>query len=146
SAHPGAKKALAEIWNAEDRRHALDAVAAFTAAYGAKFGKAVAKVTDDLDELLAFYDYPAEHWIHLRTTNPMVILSPEDDHWLDLRGCVEDVVLGAAAQCFRSTVSTGRSLSNGDGLEAVLLPVRPVLVGRRRGFVRELARAGGGVA
>ncbi len=71
SAHPGAKKALAEIWNAEDRRHALDAVAAFQAAYGAKFPKAVAKITDDVDELLAFYDYPAEHWIHLRTTNPI---------------------------------------------------------------------------
>src|SRR3712207_347481 len=71
SAHPGAKKALAEIWNAEDRAHALDAVSAFKAAYGAKFPKAVAKITDDLDELLAFYDYPAEHWIHLRTTNPI---------------------------------------------------------------------------
>ena len=71
SAHPGAKKALAEIWNAEDRDHALDAVAAFKPAYGAKFAKAVAKITDDLDELLAFYDYPAEHWIHLRTTNPI---------------------------------------------------------------------------
>jgi transposase-like protein len=71
SAHPGAKKALAEIWNAEDKDHALDAVRAFQAAYGAKFPKAVAKITDDLDELLAFYDYPAEHWIHLRTTNPI---------------------------------------------------------------------------
>jgi transposase-like protein len=71
SAHPGAKKALAEIWNAEDRDHARRAAAAFKLAYGAKFGKAVAKITDDLDELLAFYDYPAEHWIHLRTTNPI---------------------------------------------------------------------------
>src|SRR6187401_3219511 len=71
SAHPGAKKALAEIWNAEDKQHALDAVTSFKAAYGAKFGKAVAKITDDLDELLAFYDYPAEHWQHLRTTNPI---------------------------------------------------------------------------
>jgi transposase-like protein len=71
SAHPAAKKALAEIWNAEDRRHALDAVKAFDAAYGAKFPKAVAKITDDVDELLAFYDYPAEHWVHLRTTNPI---------------------------------------------------------------------------
>ena len=71
SAHPGAKKALAEVWNAEDKRHALAAVAAFEAAYGAKFGKAVKKLTGDLDELLAFYDYPAEHWIHLRTTNPI---------------------------------------------------------------------------
>jgi transposase-like protein len=71
SAHPGAKKALAEIWNAEDKDHALAAVREFEAAYGAKFGKAVAKVVDDLDELLAFYDFPAEHWIHLRTTNPI---------------------------------------------------------------------------
>jgi transposase-like protein len=71
TAHPGAKKALAEIWNAEDRRHALDAVTAFQAAYGAKFGKAVAKITDDVEELLAFFDYPAEHWVHLRTTNPI---------------------------------------------------------------------------
>jgi len=71
SAHPGARKALAEIWNAEDRRHAQDAATAFTAAYGAKFPKAVAKITDDLEELLAFYDYPAEHWQHLRTTNPI---------------------------------------------------------------------------
>ena len=71
SAHPGAKKALAEIWNAEDRDHARRAVAAFKLAYGAKFGKAAAKITDDLDELLAFYDFPAEHWVHLRTTNPI---------------------------------------------------------------------------
>src|SRR4249920_1413462 len=71
SAHPGAKKALAEIWGAEDKPHALAAVKAFTELFGAKFGKAVAKITDDLDELLAFYDYPAEHWVHLRTTNPI---------------------------------------------------------------------------
>ena len=71
SAHPGAKKALTEIWNAEDRRHALDAVRAFEATYGAKFPKATAKITDDLEQLLAFYNYPAEHWIHLRTTNPI---------------------------------------------------------------------------
>jgi len=71
SAHPGAKKAMAEIWNAEDRDHARRAAAAFKLAYGAKFSKAAAKITDDLDELLRFYDYPAEHWIHLRTTNPI---------------------------------------------------------------------------
>jgi len=69
SAHPGAKKALAEIWSAEDKDHARAAVKAFAAAYGAKFPKAIAKVTEDQDELLAFYDYPAEHWVHLRTTN-----------------------------------------------------------------------------
>jgi putative transposase len=71
SAHPAAKKALAEIWGAEDADHARAAAARFAASYGAKFAKAVAKVTDDLDQLLAFYDYPAEHWVHLRTTNPI---------------------------------------------------------------------------
>src|SRR5260370_904033 len=71
SAHPGAKKALAEIWNAEDKDHARAAVKAFAPAYGAKFPKAAAKITDDEDELLAFYDYPAEHWIHLPTPNPL---------------------------------------------------------------------------
>jgi transposase-like protein len=71
SAHPGAKKALAEIWGAEDKPHALAAAKAFEAAYGAKFPRATVKITDDLDQLLAFYDYPAEHWVHLRTTNPI---------------------------------------------------------------------------
>ena len=71
SAHPSAKAALAEIYNAEDKTHALAAVTAFEADFGAKFGKAVAKITDDVDTLLAFYDFPAEHWVHLRTTNPI---------------------------------------------------------------------------
>lgn len=71
SAQPNAKAALAQIWNAENRDHAEKAVKAFAADYGTKWPKAVAKITDDLDVLLAFYDYPAEHWIHLRTTNPI---------------------------------------------------------------------------
>jgi putative transposase len=71
SAQPGAKKALAEIYSAEDREHALASAKAFAAEYGAKWPKAVAKITDDLDVLLVFYDFPAEHWIHLRTTNPI---------------------------------------------------------------------------
>ena len=71
SAHPGAKKALAGIWNAEDKTHAQDAVKKFENSYGAKFPKAVAKITGDLNQLLAFYDFPAEHWVHLRTTNPI---------------------------------------------------------------------------
>jgi putative transposase len=71
SAHPGAKRALAEVYQAEDRAHAHAAVRAFAETYGARFGKAVKKVTDDVEVLLAFYDFPAEHWIHLRTTNPI---------------------------------------------------------------------------
>ncbi|SFF91420.1 Transposase (or an inactivated derivative) [Actinacidiphila alni] len=71
SAQPGATKAMQEIYNAEDRAHAEKSIAAFAKTYGAKFPKAVAKITDDAEELLAFYDFPAEHWIHLRTTNPI---------------------------------------------------------------------------
>ena len=71
SARPGAKKALAEIWNTEDKEHAQDAVKTFVGLYGAKWPKAVAKIIDDQEELLAFFDYPAEHWVHLRTTNPI---------------------------------------------------------------------------
>jgi len=71
SAHPGAKKALAGIWGAEDKQHAAAAARSFEAACGAKFPKATAKITSDPGQLLAFYDYPAEHWVHLRTTNPI---------------------------------------------------------------------------
>jgi putative transposase len=71
SVHAGARRALAEITGAEDREHAEQAVAQFATDYGAKWPKAVAKVTDDLEALLAFYDFPAEHWVHLKTTNPV---------------------------------------------------------------------------
>ncbi|WP_395292977.1 IS256 family transposase [Kitasatospora hibisci] len=71
SAQPAAKKALQDIYNAEDREHAEQAIKAFAKLYGAKFPKAVKKITDDQAELLAFYEFPAEHWIHLRTTNPI---------------------------------------------------------------------------
>lgn len=71
SAHPGAKAALAEIWDAEDKTHTQLTARRFADLHGVKFAKAVAKVTDDLDELLSFDDYPAEHWVHLRTSNPI---------------------------------------------------------------------------
>ncbi|MEU1601625.1 IS256 family transposase [Streptomyces sp. NPDC005708] len=71
SAQPGAKKAIQNIYNAEDRDHAVQAIKTFAQLYGAKFPKAVKKITEDEAELLAFYAFPAEHWIHLRTTNPI---------------------------------------------------------------------------
>jgi transposase-like protein len=71
SVHAGARKALNEIIQAEDRAHAERAIEALVSDYGAKWPKAVAKVVDDTEALLTFYDYPAEHWIHLRTTNPI---------------------------------------------------------------------------
>jgi transposase-like protein len=71
SVHAGARRALNEIIMAEDLEHARAAIEAFATDYGVKWPKAVAKVTDDADALLTFFDYPAEHWVHLRTTNPI---------------------------------------------------------------------------
>ena len=71
SVHTGARKALNEIIMAEDLEHARAAIEAFATDYGVKWPKAVAKVTDDAETLLTFFDYPAEHWLHLRTTNPI---------------------------------------------------------------------------
>lgn len=71
SVHAPAKRAMAEITEAEDRSHAEAAIDRFEADFGAKWPKAAAKITSERDLLLAFYDYPAEHWIHLRTTNPI---------------------------------------------------------------------------
>jgi putative transposase len=71
SAQPAARKALAQIRDAEDREHAEKAIAGFAAAYGAKYPKAVAKITGDQEQLLAFYGFPAEHWVHLKTSNPI---------------------------------------------------------------------------
>lgn len=71
SAQPTAKRMLAEIRDAEDRDHATRAADAFAREFGAKWPKAVAKIVGDLEALLAFYDFPAEHWLHLETTNPI---------------------------------------------------------------------------
>jgi transposase-like protein len=71
SAHAGARHALNQIIQAEDRAHAERAIEALVTDYGAKWPKAVAKVVDDREALLAFFDVPAEHWLHLRTTNPI---------------------------------------------------------------------------
>jgi putative transposase len=71
SVHAGARKALNEIILAEDLEHARAAIEAFATDYGTKWPKAVAKVSDDQDTLLTYFEYPAEHWQHLRTTNPI---------------------------------------------------------------------------
>ena len=66
-----AKRALQEIWMAETKNDALAAFDAFIESWGVKYDKAVACLIKDRDALLAFYDFPAEHWKHLRTANPI---------------------------------------------------------------------------
>ena len=71
SKHPTVKHDLREIWQAETRAAAEAALDTFAEKYGAKYEKAVTCLTKDREALLAFYDFPADHWDHLRTGNPI---------------------------------------------------------------------------
>jgi putative transposase len=66
-----AKRSLQEIWMAETKKDALVAFDAFVETWSPKYERAVECLTKDRDTLLAFYDFPAEHWKHLRTSNPI---------------------------------------------------------------------------
>jgi len=68
---PRAKEMIHEIWMADTREAAQAAFDAFLATYGPKYPQACECLAKDREGLLAFYDFPAEHWIHLRTTNPI---------------------------------------------------------------------------
>jgi len=68
---PKAKEMLHAIWMAPTRKDGEESFDAFVAMFEAKYPKAVACLTKDRDVLLTFYDFPAEHWIHIRTTNPI---------------------------------------------------------------------------
>ncbi len=71
SVQPAAKQDLREVWTAPDRATAEAAVVTFAEKYAAKYEKAVTCLVKDRDALLSFYDFPAEHWDHLRTSNPI---------------------------------------------------------------------------
>jgi len=71
SIHPLLKKMLAEIRDAKDKVHAATTTKRFDDKFRAKWPKASNKIKDDLSELLTFYDFPAEHCQHLKTSNPI---------------------------------------------------------------------------
>lgn len=71
SVQPTARKMLGEIKDAEDKDHAREAAKRFDAEFRPRWPKAAEKVSNDLDQLLAFYDFPAQHWQHLKTSNPI---------------------------------------------------------------------------
>jgi transposase-like protein len=71
SVQPTAKKMLVEIRDAEDRDHAAAAAKRFDTEFRSRWPKAADKISSDLDRLLTFYDFPAEHWLHLKTSNPI---------------------------------------------------------------------------
>jgi putative transposase len=69
--HARAKVAIKEITHAENKKEATKAIDEFASEFGAKWPKAASRIVEDKDALLTYYDYPAEHWRHLRTTNPI---------------------------------------------------------------------------
>jgi len=71
SKQPIAKDKLHEIWMAETKEQAVKGFGSFIETFETKYPKATECLAKDRDELLAFYDFPAQHWIHLRTTNPI---------------------------------------------------------------------------
>ena len=71
SVQPGMKADLREVYTAPDRAAAEKAITVFAEKYGTKYARAVECLTKDRDRLLAFFDFPAEHWDHLRTSNPI---------------------------------------------------------------------------
>jgi transposase-like protein len=86
---PKAKSALHQIWMADTKHAAHKALDAFVSTYAAKYPKATACLAKDRDALLAFYDFPAEHWVHIRTTNPIESTFATVRHrTVKTRGCV----------------------------------------------------------
>jgi transposase-like protein len=84
-----AKSALHQIWMADTKHAAHKALDTFVSAYAAKYPKAAACLAKDRDALLAFYDFPAEHWVHIRTTNPVESTFATVRHrTVKTRGCV----------------------------------------------------------
>jgi len=71
SMQPKVKEALHDIWMADTRKEAYAAFDSAINRFGAKYPQAMNCLGKDKDELLAFYDFPAEHWLHIRTTNPI---------------------------------------------------------------------------
>jgi transposase-like protein len=99
-----AKAALHEIWMAESRAAAEQAFDHFMTTYEVKYAKAAECLAKDRDSLLTFYDFPAEHWIHIRTTNPIEsIFATVRLRTAKTRGCVSRA--GILAMVFKLTKS-----------------------------------------
>ncbi|HDR9354527.1 IS256 family transposase [Burkholderia cenocepacia] len=120
--HGRAKTDLAQIWNAATRAEALVAFERFVATYGAKYPKAVEKLTKDRNELLAFYDFPAEHWQHLRTTNPIESTFATVRHRTSrARNCLSRATfLGMAFKLVESAEQSWRRIRGAERIEQLL--------------------------
>jgi len=126
SQHSKAKRALQEIWMAETKKDAVAAFNVFVETWGVKYDKAVACLTKDRDALLAFYEFPAEHWKHLRTTNPIESSFATVRHrTVRSKGCLSNKT--ALAMIFKLAEAAEKSWRRLDGhnqLPKVILGVK----------------------
>ena len=114
SQQPKAKRALHEIWMAETKAQAETAFDAFIDSYALKYEKAADCLAKDRDALLAFYDFPAEHWKHLRTTNPIESAFATVRHrTIRAKGCLSNKT--ALAMVFKLVEAAQRSWRRLDG-------------------------------
>ena len=126
SQHSKAKRALQEIWMAETKKDALAAFDACVETWGIKYDKAVECLIKDREALLAFYDFPAEHWKHLRTTNVIESSFATIRHrTVRSKGCLSNKT--ALAMIFKLAEAAERSWRRLDGhnqLPKLILGVR----------------------
>lgn len=122
---PKAKAALHAIWMAETKAAAERVFDQFIAVYRAKYPKAVQCLAKDRTQLLAFYDFPAEHWIHLRTTNPIESTFATVRHRTDrTKGCLTRE--GTLAMIFKLGMSAERSWKRLRGFEQLAKLIKGV--------------------
>jgi transposase-like protein len=117
-----AKAGMQNIFMAATRADALQAFEAFVATYGAKYPKAVENLTQDRDSLLAFYDFPAEHWQHVRTTNPIESTFATVRHRTTRsRNCLSrSTFLGLAFKLMEEAEKSWRKIRGADRIKPLL--------------------------
>lgn len=126
SQQPKAKRALQEIWMAETKNEALAAFDAFVETWGVKYDKAVECLIKDRDALLAFYDFPAEHWKHLRTSNVIESAFATLRHrTVRSKGCLSNkTALAMIFKLAEAAEKTWRRLDGNNQLPKVILGVK----------------------
>ncbi len=122
SLHGRAKADLQAIWMAATREEAQAALTAFLETYQAKYPKAAEKIEKDRGSLLAFYDFPAEHWQHIRTTNPVESTFATVRHRTSrTRNCVSrPTFLGLAFKLMEEAEKSWRKIRGSDKIELLL--------------------------
>ena len=125
SQHSKAKRALQEIWMAETKKEARAAFDAFVETWGVKYDKAVECLIKDREPLLAFYDFPAEHWKHLRTSNVIESAFATIRHrTVRSKGCLSNkTALAMIFKLAQAAEKTWRRLDGHNQLPKVILGV-----------------------